>query len=189
VRDLIRAAAELQSFMLKREWRFCFIGGIALQRWGRPRVTIDADLALLTGLGDEEQFIEPLVNEYEPRHPEAVQFALQSRVLLIQSADGIPFDISLAAFPFEREVICRATDYVFYGELSLRTCSAEDLVVLKAFADRPRDWVDIEGILTRQGAAVNRQQILDKLQPLCELKEAPEIAERLRRVYERLPAE
>jgi hypothetical protein len=36
----------------------------------------------------------------------------------------------------------------------IRTCSAEDLIVYKAFADRPRDWVDVKGILLRQHADV-----------------------------------
>ena len=30
------------------------------------------------------------------------------------------------------------------------TCSAEDLAVLKSFADRPRDWADVETIVVRQ---------------------------------------
>jgi hypothetical protein len=32
----------------------------------------------------------------------------------------------------------------------LHTCSAEDLIVLRAFADRSKDWVDIEGVIIRQ---------------------------------------
>lgn len=39
--EVIRAAAEVQSFCESRSWRFCFIGGLALQRWGEPRETID----------------------------------------------------------------------------------------------------------------------------------------------------
>jgi hypothetical protein len=53
----------------------------------------------------------------------------------------------------------------------LRTCSAEDLVVLKAFADRPQDWLDIEGVLVRQGRSLDRAQVIDELLPLLELKE------------------
>lgn len=39
MRDLFRLADEIQSFCRDRGWRFCFIGGIALQRWGEPRLT------------------------------------------------------------------------------------------------------------------------------------------------------
>ena len=39
MRDLFLLADEVQSFCRDREWRFCFIGGIALQRWGEPRLS------------------------------------------------------------------------------------------------------------------------------------------------------
>jgi hypothetical protein len=54
--------------------------------------------------------------------------------------------------------------------------------VHKAFADRPLDWIDIEGVIMRQGAALRTRQILAELQPLAELKEQPEIVERLRQL-------
>lgn len=43
------SAAELVQDLCEREgWEFCFIGGLAVQRWGEPRVTRDVDLTLLT---------------------------------------------------------------------------------------------------------------------------------------------
>jgi hypothetical protein len=80
--ELIRAASNLQTLCEKEGWRFCFIGGLAVQRWGEPRETVDVDLTLLTGLS--------------------------------------------------------------------ANLSAEDLIVLKAFASRPRDWIHVEGIIVRQ---------------------------------------
>ena len=56
--DILRAAADLQTFCEQHGWAFCFIGGLAVQRWGNPRYTQDADLTLLTGFGGEEAFIE-----------------------------------------------------------------------------------------------------------------------------------
>ena len=99
MRDLFLLADEIQSFCQDRGWRFCFIGGIALQRWGEPR---------------------------------------------------------------------------------LNTCSGEDLVVLKAFADRSRDWADIEGVLLRSGHRLVWETVEAELEPLCEAKEAPHILPRLR---------
>ena len=52
--EVIRAAADLQTFCEAHGWRFCLIGGLALQRWGEPRETVDVDLTLLTGFGGEE---------------------------------------------------------------------------------------------------------------------------------------
>ncbi len=55
---VLAAAVEVQDFCQQRKWRFCFIGGGAVQRWGEPRLTQDVDLTLLTGFGDEEMFTD-----------------------------------------------------------------------------------------------------------------------------------
>jgi hypothetical protein len=70
---------------------------------------------------------------------------------------------------------------VFPPNVSLRTCSAEDLTVPKAFADRPKDWLDIEGILIRQSARLDWPYVRAQLAALAELKEAPEWLDRLER--------
>ena len=57
---VIAAAAELQAVCEAEGWRHCLIGGVALQRWGEARETVDVDLTLLTGFGDEARFITRL---------------------------------------------------------------------------------------------------------------------------------
>ena len=57
--EIFRAASELQTVCESQSWEFCFIGGLALQRWGEPRETVDVDLTLLTGFGGEEPFVAP----------------------------------------------------------------------------------------------------------------------------------
>jgi hypothetical protein len=54
-----------------------------------------------------------------------------------------------------------------------------DLIVLKAFADRPKDWMDIEGVIIRQGATLDWPYVRTQLAPLAELKEAPGLLETL----------
>jgi hypothetical protein len=87
--DLLDAAREVQDFCDQHDWRSCFIGGIAVQRWSQPRVTRDVDLTLLTGFGHEASFIETLLAHYTPRNANPAQFALRSRVLLLNSPSGI----------------------------------------------------------------------------------------------------
>jgi len=69
-----------------------------------------------------------------------------------------------------------------YPDCSLITCSAEDLVIFKAFADRIRDWMDIESIVLRQGKKLDINYITEHLTPLCELKESPEIIDKLQNI-------
>ena len=54
---------------------------------------------------------------------------------------------------------------------------------MKAFAGRDRDWLDVRGIIVRQGPALKRDVILDRLMPLVELKEEPEIVDKLKRLF------
>src|SRR5581483_7643054 len=61
---LFTAAREIQTFCRRQKWRFCIIGGIAVQRWGEPRTTRDVDFTLLTGYGREERFLDALLKEF-----------------------------------------------------------------------------------------------------------------------------
>lgn len=184
---LYGAALDIQTFLQSHAWRSAVIGGLAVQRWGEPRQTRDVDLALLTGLGDEARFVDPLLERYAPRRSDARAFALHYRVLLVETASGIPIDISLAALPFEQRVMDRSSGFAFAPGVVINTCSAEDLVVLKAFADRPQDWLDIEGVVVRQGRALDRTLALGELRPLLELKDDLDPAARLAKVFRKHP--
>ncbi len=157
----------------------------ALQRWGEPRVTQDVDITLFTGFDSEEEFIDTLLSEFSARIAEPHTFALQYRVLLLKSDSNIDADIALGGLPFEEQMITRASEFDFLPEVTLLTCSAEDLVVLKAFADRPRDWVDIESVLVRQKGFLNWDYIDSTLSPLVAVKEAPHILAKLAAVRTR----
>lgn len=182
---IFAAALELQEFCGVRGWRFCFIGAVAVQRWGEPRLTLDADLTLLTGFGGEERFVDALLTTFGGRRPDARDFALRYRVLLLQAANGVPLDVSLGAMPFEERAVERSSDFAIGEGKALRTCSAEDLVVFKAFAGRDKDWLDIEGVALRQAGGLRDALIWQELEPLLELKESPETAPRLRALLER----
>ncbi|MGH7936667.1 MAG: nucleotidyl transferase AbiEii/AbiGii toxin family protein [Chthoniobacterales bacterium] len=175
----------MQLFCESQGYRFCFIGGLAVQRWGEPRVTNDADLTLITGWGTEEKFIEALLRKFRARRDDAAEFALQRRVLLLQAANDVPLDIALAAIPFEERTVERASPWAVSPEVGLTTCGAEDLLIHKAFAGRGLDWLDVERILQRQNRKLDFQLIFAELHPLLALKEEPENEDRLRQLMER----
>lgn len=77
-----------------------------------------------------------------------------------------PIDISLAALPYEARVGDRATPFVVDPALAIRTCSAEGLIVLKAFAGRPQDWLDVESVIVRRGETLDRELVRTELTPL-----------------------
>lgn len=179
--EVIRAAASLQAVCIAHQWRFCLIGGLAVQRWGEPRETIDVDATLLTGLGGEDQYIETLLRAFEARIDHPAEFARARGVLLLRATSGVGLDIALGGLPFEETVVDRSSVFLFPPDVPLRTCSAEDLIVLKAFAAREKDWVDIEGVIIRQAGELDWSYVHTHLGPLVELKEEPEILDELER--------
>ena len=179
--EVIRAAGDLQTVCEAHRWQFCFIGGLAVQRWGEPRETVDVDLTLVTGFGDATRFISTLIGQFEARIDHAADFARTNRVLLLRAPSGVGIDIALGGLPFEEAAVTRSSMFTFPPDVALRTCSAEDLLVLKAFADRGKDWVDVDGIIIRQAGRIDWPYVRAQLTPLVELKERPEILDQLER--------
>ena len=183
---LFEAAKEVGGFMAAHEWEFCIIGGLAVQRWGEPRTTLDADMTLLAEWGKEEGYVTALLDRFESRIPDGHAFGLSRRVLLIQASNGKDVDVVLGALPFEAEMVRRAVPVAFAPGLVLPCCTAEDLFIMKAFAARPRDWLDAESVMIRQ-TGLDKDYILKHLADLCDLKGAPDILERARRILTEEP--
>ena len=177
--DVIQAAAELQAICELHKWEFCFIGGLALQRWSEPRETVDVDLSLFAGFGQEQHFSDVLLKHFKARISDPAIFAHERRVLLLRSSKGVGLDVALAALPYEALLIQRSSYFDYPPGIPLRTCLAEDLIVLKAFAGRGQDWVDVERIIVRQTGKLDWTYIREQLRPLAELKDAPETLDQL----------
>ena len=76
---------------------------------------------------------------------------MQNRVLLLRHSSGVGIDIALAALPFKESAVGRSVIIEVEPSCFVRLCTAEDLIVMKAFADRVIDWHDVRGIIVRQG--------------------------------------
>lgn len=177
--ELYLTALDVQRLCEGQRWPFCIIGGIAVQRWGEPRFTKDVDLTLFTGFGQEERFLDLWLKNFQLRSPCTPTIALANRVLFLTSPREVPIDIAFGGTDFERRSIQRSSLWPMPEGEALRTCSAEDLLVHKCFANRDHDWVDVDGVLARQRNNLDLKLVLKELKPLAELKKAPEIIPRL----------
>ena len=182
---LLHAGARVQRVCEDESWQFCFIGGVANFRWGTPRLTNDLDLTLLTGFGTEASYVDALLARFQGRIADAAAFALEHRVLLLVTPDGFGVDVALGAMPFEVAACERASNIEIVPGAVLRTCSAEDLIVHKAFASRPQDWVDIEGVVLKQRGDLAWPQLWSDLAELSALKGEPAMLETLEQVIAR----
>ena len=179
VNRVYSAALELQAALGEVRRPYCFIGGLAVQRWGEIRFTQDADATVLTEFQFDEEVVDQLLARFAARRPDARQIALHQRVLLLKSSQGVHLDVALGALDFEKHAIDRSSFWRVITGDDLRTCSAEDLIVHKAFASRDKDWLDIKGILIRQGPRLNVGQILEELRILEPLSEKEPIIPQL----------
>lgn len=178
---ILDAALAAQAACEVLDLKGCVIGGVALQRWGETRFTADVDLSVLVEPGDEARVIRAVLARLPGRVEKAAEFAAHSRVILARTASGVGLDIVLGGLPFEARVVERSTLWQLGGGEALRTCSAEDLIVMKAFAGRDQDWADVTSILARQGDKLDLALIRDELRPLLVAKEEPELGDELER--------
>lgn len=146
----LQAAVEVAEFLETQGVAYVLLGGLAVQYWGEPRTTRDVDVTVLVPQEHQERFFEGVLARFRPRLPDALDFARRHRVLLVETPQGVPVDISLGIPGYEEEVMRRAVSISFYGLPSLRLISAEDLIIHKCVAGRARDREDIERILIRQ---------------------------------------
>lgn len=181
---LLKAAKEVADFMATQGWSYCLIGGLAVQRWGEPRATLDADFLLVTGWGEDSNYIDPLLDRFQSRIPDAREFALENRVLLINATNGKSVDICLGALPYEYEIAQRAIPVEFHPGSTIPCCTPEDLFILKVFAARPLDWRDAEGIVARHHS-FDRNYIVQQLTGLSTMKEDAEWINKAKRLLER----
>ena len=186
MKDVYLSASRLQTLLVEADLPHCFIGGVAVQRWGEVRVTKDADAAVHADLGREQEVLDLLQSRFDFRVQRPLEMVKVHRVvLLVDTESGVGLDLSLAASGFEHTAIGRASTFDFGEGVQLRTCSAEDLILYKAVADREIDWHDIRGILIRQGGALDFATIDQTLAALVQLKEEPAIYDRWLQISQR----
>jgi Nucleotidyl transferase AbiEii toxin, Type IV TA system len=169
--SLGRVAHQVHLTLKKIGFDHFFIGGFAALRWGRPRQTQDLDLSIFLELGDEMKVIRKLLKQYQPRAKDSAQIAREGRVLTLVGPQKVPLDVGLASTEFERGALSRTSMWTLDTKTAVPTCSAEDLIIYKAFADRPIDWIDIRNVLMVNHGNLDWELIDDTLPELLELKE------------------
>ena len=172
---LVEAAAELLAFLDANGRSGCLIGGIVVSRWGEPRATRDVDATVLADFREEAAVMDLLLSKFESRDPDPRRRAELGRLALLRASNGVDLDISFAAFPFELEVLQRASDWQVSPDIALRTCSAEDLVLYKLVAARLIDLHDVQSVVSRMGGSLDADRIRLWGGRFAEILEKPEL--------------
>lgn len=177
------SAWQLHQFFSARQIPYAVIGGIAVQRWGRPRFTIDVDITVLCEIGQEKELATMLLKSFKARIPNALQFSMKHRVLLLSLSEGCDVDISFGLPGFESMVTSRVVDFDLGDGRKIKICSPEDLIIYKAVASRTQDIMDIDGIIKRQGQRLNIRYIRRWLKEFALLLENPDIHQQFEKLW------
>ena len=158
--DFSALIARIARELAGRQLPFMLIGGQAVLLHGQPRLTEDIDITLgvdPTHLHVIQQVCSALGLEPLPKDVPAFvrdTFVLPARHL--ETAMRVDFIFSTT--PYERQAIGRAVG-VILEDVSVPFATAEDLVIHKLFAGRPRDLEDAVGVVRRQGSALDWEYV------------------------------
>jgi predicted nucleotidyltransferase len=153
------AILEITKYLNNKKIKYVIIGGIAVLYWSEPRITRDIDLNIIIDINKMENIIDLILGDFKGRIPDAKEFALNNRVLLISANNNCPIDISFGLPGYEEGVYERAIDFRFYNKHKIKICSPEDLIIFKMVAGRARDIEDVRGITAKQKGKLELEYI------------------------------
>lgn len=136
---------------------YAFIGALGAMAWGRARATTDLDLVVIATDASFAALRAALLRE---------GFEAGAGVGPAEPTDTLPdiavfwagrgpatrVDVFIAKLGFEREVVERAVPATIFGQV-VPVARPEAMLVYKLLASRPKDLLDIEGMLETRATA------------------------------------
>ena len=171
---LERAIVEIARFLERGRIPYMIIGGVANAVWGVPRTTLDVDLTVWVDEGQCETTIRQIVEKFPARTNDPVKFVKDTRVLPIETGDGVQIDVIFGQLPYEQEAIARSARQNI-GGVEVRVCRPEDLILHKLVSERPRDREDVRGIVQQQHRQLDRRYLDPKVAQLAEGLNRPDM--------------
>lgn len=157
--DLIASLAAFQTRLEAAGIPCVAIGGLAVSLWGEPRLTRDVDVKVLLGR-DERQHLLGLLAGYTSLHADPDAALRQTGFAFFLDPAGVRVDVMLAETSFDEAAIGRARLVETQPSQVVRMCSAEDLIIYKMVSLRAQDRADVEGVIRRQGNALDDAYIV-----------------------------
>jgi predicted nucleotidyltransferase len=151
--DFARLLATISQALRTRGISFMVIGGHAVLLHGQARLTEDIDITLDVGPDAFAQLRDVCAElSLVPLPEDAEGFVRETFVLPARdAASGVRVDFIFSTLPYEHQAIGRAESVEIHG-VPVRFATAEDLIIHKLFAGRPRDREDAAGVVRRKGS-------------------------------------
>ncbi len=182
---LLSVLRDLVAWLKAKRVQGLIIGGVAASILGRPRVTRDVDALVLIDEKGWNRFLTAGTEfGFVARVTHPLDFARKAKVLLVRHKPSV-IDVydTFGALPFEKEAITNAV-WVNIRGIRLPLPTAEDLIIMKAVAHRPRDLADIESIMDAH-QKLNLRKIRRWVREFSTVVEIPEIFNDLEKILVR----
>jgi hypothetical protein len=147
-KQFLEVLADLTGWLKSTGVPSMVIGGVAAAILGRPRLTRDVDaLAIMP----EDKWADALSaakrHGIEARVDNPLEFARRTYMLLLRHVKtGVDIDVLLGRLPYQQDAVRRGKFRNING-IRMKVPQVEDMLIMKAIAQRPQDLRDIEGIL------------------------------------------
>lgn len=155
--DLTTVIHDLVDIFDRLALPYAIMGGIAVRAHGIPRPTYDVDFTLAVPrerLGEMFAAINDcgysVPEQYTGGWVDNVGGMPLVKVRLFLEGRAVDTDIFIAETDFQREVVARRITADVEGR-TVNLVTAEDLILFKLIASRPRDLLDIQDVLLTQG--------------------------------------
>lgn len=144
--ELFRALARVLR-ELRAPW-YVF-GAQAVLVWGRPRLTADIDVTVKLDPEQPERLVQAMAAAgFALRVSATEDFVKRTRMLpFVHTATAWPLDVVLAGPGLEDRFLSDAVEVDLGEGVLVPVIRAEDLVVTKILASRPKDLEDVRGVL------------------------------------------
>ena len=158
---------------------YAVVGGLAIGAWSVPRATRDVDLYAEIPVSVRpslRQALQARGFDVPAMEQELERFG----VFRSRSRDGVFLDIFDSAGPLGEAIISHRRQAPLAGH-PLWVVAPEDLALLKAFSDRPRDFDDLVTLLHRAKSIIDMPYIEKWAKLLDESIGTSEVSERVRK--------
>lgn len=151
-------------FLKKYKISYAVMGGIALQAWGKERVTRDIDITVSLSEIGQKDFLKLLRKQglkltYPNQEKQIGSFRLiETHYTSPEIGIPIGIDFFIAQTEYQRQLLNRAVSLDVMGR-KVRLVSPEDLIIQKLLSARPVDRNDVQDILIEQKAHLDKKYL------------------------------
>ncbi|MBD3616687.1 MAG: nucleotidyl transferase AbiEii/AbiGii toxin family protein [Gracilimonas sp.] len=143
--------------------------GYAVLYHGEARFTEDIDIILGVDNDDLSRILNIVSGDFQVRTKNPEKFVNQTNVLPLRETDsGIKVDLIFSFIEFEREAIRNAEIVKIEGN-EVRIVKAEDLIIYKLLAGRPKDLEDAKNVLQLNETKIDLKKIDHSINEISEM--------------------